>query len=349
VSPAASTADKVAQTIDGDLTGNEVIALADNWTVFESLALGWKVPFEKALIDIEDIQVEEYSQIRGAENRHRDARIEEFFLQMKNGALLDFPPLILMANDRSVIDANTRLAALLKLLAELRRDNPEVVIKAHVYLAHPESPRLARMLGAAMNQKGADRLSDEELRAAADDFVASGFPDDEIARQLGRTAEWARKFRKRSKFNDRVGSHPAADRISYPAAEKLVDITLDKPLTRVMDAVQQGARVDGPWAKKIRDAANEARTETDAVKAVDQVLQEMASTKTQGGNGRKPKVKASDILLKTIVQVESLTDVLGKLNTPLNTPMSDTFRTVLLALDDVAQAHLLRLGPAPVG
>jgi hypothetical protein len=219
-------------------------------------------------------------------------------------------------------------------------------MKVNVLLIRPANPRMARAIGAALNQKGADRLTVEELRAAADDLVALGFPDDEIARELGRTAEWARKFRKRSNFNDRFDAHPAAQKVSYTVAEQLVEIGLDKPVTAILDAVEQGVTIDGPWAKRAKEAANAAHSETEAVKAVEQVLQEKKAT-VQGPDGRKNKPSASDALLKAIKRLQGDAEVLTKLQTPLNSPMADTFRDVLRELQDAISVHLRRLGTSP--
>jgi hypothetical protein len=115
--PAKSTAKKAAlKKMTAAPTDGEIVALASTHPVAETLCMRWGVPYEYAVIDFDQISVEEYSQIRDANNRKRVDRIEEFFLQMKNGALGDFPPLVLTANDLSIVDGNTRAAALAKLI-----------------------------------------------------------------------------------------------------------------------------------------------------------------------------------------------------------------------------------------
>ena len=119
--------------------------------------------------------------------------VERYTLMMRNGA--KFPPIVVATNDKSVIDGNTRIAA-------ARRLGYETIA---AYVVKPAYASTARRIGAALNQLSGATLTDEELQAVARDFLEDQVPDGEIARRLGRTPEWARKFRRREEFTARAG------------------------------------------------------------------------------------------------------------------------------------------------
>ena len=206
---------------------------ATRWIAAEALFEEWKIPFE--LVDqfeLGEIQTADYSQVRNSEHRAPKENVEQYALQMSNGA--KFPPVVLTDNDKSIIDGNTRAAA--------ARRNSWTAYPA--YVVKVADGKRARALGAALNMINGQRLSQHELEASAKDFLDAGFADSEIARRLGRTPEWARKFRKRSEFTERAGEHVAASQVKPGVAEKLADISLDAPLTAVLDAVGTGVKLD---------------------------------------------------------------------------------------------------------
>ena len=83
---------------------------ATQWIQAEALFLDWEIPYELvADVAIESIKIEEYSQVRGAKHRAPTETVERYMLMMRNGA--KFPPIVVAANDKSVIDGNTRIAA----------------------------------------------------------------------------------------------------------------------------------------------------------------------------------------------------------------------------------------------
>jgi ParB-like chromosome segregation protein Spo0J len=304
-------------------------------TQAEALFEEWKVPFD--LTDnfaIDQIQTQPYSQVRTEEHRAPKANVEQYALQMSNGAV--FPPVVLAANDNAVIDGNTRIAA--------HRRIGRTTIPA--YLIKPATATMARAIGAALNMMGGERLSPVEQEQAARDYLEAGFTDAEIARRLGRNTEWARRQRKEQAFNDRAADHPGAAKLNRMTKVHLADVGLDAPLTKVLDAVGDGLSVDSVWAKKIADATTGARSEAAAVQAVDQVLDEIRSVQ-QAPEARTAKAKQSRQMIQAMRKVDTLTKLLTELDVPLIDPMASDYRESLRLLRDAVDGVLGRLPAVP--
>lgn len=304
------------------------------WAQLETLLDEWKVKYELVdAVDLADVKSVDYSQVRAEDHRAPKANVETYALQMSNGA--EFPPIVLAANDKAVIDGNTRIAA-------ARRNGME---SFPAYLVHPADVKMTRAIGAALNMMGGERLDGSELESAARDFLDAGFMDAEIARRLGRTAEWARRFRKRTQYQERAQGHPGSTKLAGSAAERLADIRLDAPLTTILDAANDGLKIDAAWAKKLAEAAESERSEARAVEAVKTVLDEMRPTQ-QAPDGRRPTVKANRTMLTAMKRVDNLTAVLAGLDVPLVDPLASQYRDSLVALRVAVDGVLDRLPAA---
>ncbi|HEY2332965.1 MAG TPA: ParB N-terminal domain-containing protein [Acidimicrobiales bacterium] len=303
---------------------------ATRWIALEALLDEWNVPYELVDgVELSEIQTKDYSQVRNSEHRAPKENVEQYALQMSNGAV--FPPIVLAANDHAIIDGNTRAAA--------ARRNGWTSFPA--YLIKPADGKRARAIGATINMMGGARLSSIELEACASDFLDAGFVDAEIARRLGRTPEWARKFRKRSEFTARAGEHKGAAQIRPLVAEKLADITLDAPLNAVLDAVAAGRvkKLDRPWADKIVDAVRETRSERGAMDAVAAILDEITPTE----QGAPPKLRTNQAMARTMKRAEALIDALSVLDVPLVDPLAGQYRDTLVRLRGVTESVLDRM------
>lgn len=301
---------------------------AIQWIQAESLFIDWEVPYELVGdLPLESIKTEQYSQVRLEKHRAPADNVERYTLMMRNGA--KFPPIVVAANDKSVIDGNTRIAA-------ARRLDYETIA---AYVVKPAYASTARRIGAALNQLSGATLTDEELQAVARDFLEDQVPDTEIARRLGRTPEWARKFRRREEFTTRAGSHPNFKSIPKAAAEKLVDIPLDAPLLKVLDQADK-VKIDRGWATKLADAATSQRSEAASVQAVEAVLAEIAPV--QQGGTRKPTV-VQDRLRSVVGKLEVITHGLDSLDVPLVQPNAGEYRDRLTACRTAIDALIARL------
>jgi ParB-like chromosome segregation protein Spo0J len=298
------------------------------WIQAESLFLDWEIPYELIPeLAIDSIKTEDYSQVRLSKHRAPADNVDRYTLMMRNGAT--FPPIVVAANDKSVIDGNTRIAA-------ARRLGYETI---PAYVVKPAYASTARRIGAALNQLSGETLADEELQAVARDFLEDQMSDTEIGRRLGRTAEWARKFRRREEFVTRAGSHPNFKSIPKAAAEKLVDIPLDAPLIRVLDQADK-VKIDRGWATKLADAATSQRSEAASVEAVEAVLAEI--TPVQQAGTRKPTA-VRDRLHGLVVKLEKVVAELDGIDVPLVQPHADEYRTRLSACRRTIDALIDRL------
>lgn len=301
---------------------------ASQWIQAESLFLDWEIPYELIPdLKVESIKTEEYSQVRGAQHRAPAETVERYTLMMRNGAT--FPPIVVAANDKSVIDGNTRIAA-------ARRNGYETI---PAYVVKPAYASTARRIGAALNQLNGAALSDEEIQAVARDFLEDQLSDGEIGRRLGRTAEWARKFRRREEFSSRAGQHPNFKRITRSAAEKLVDIPLDAPLIKVLDQADK-VKIDRTWATKLADAATAQRSEAGAIEAVELILAEIAPVQ-QAGSAKT--TAAHDRLRGLVARLEKVAADLSAVDVPLVQPHADEYRTRLSECRQVIDVLIARL------
>jgi ParB-like chromosome segregation protein Spo0J len=280
------------------------------------------VPYELVDLDLETIVSKDYSQVRQPEHRAPKDRVDEYALQMANGS--KFPPVVIAANDHSVIDGNTRVAA--------ARRNGYAAIPA--YVAKVANGAMARVIGAALNQMGGARLTDQELQEAAAAFLEQGFTDQAIARRLGRTAEWARKFRKRSEFDERMGAHPAAATVKVTARERLADIHQDAALNLVLDAVKdKGLKLDTTTAARLVTATKGVHSDAAAIEAVNGELAKLVPLAQGGPEPRerinKALVRAVKACEKHVGTDQKLAAELRALEVPLIEPEASAYRTVL--------------------
>ena len=121
----------------------------------ESIFNRWGLSFE--LIDafpIAEIKDIEGQQVRFRTNIANADVVEEYYEQQQNGAV--FPPVVL-AFPGTIIDGNTRLAMARKAKLET----------FPVYMVKTSSLDLAKALGAALNQIGGVRLTQDEAYRAA--------------------------------------------------------------------------------------------------------------------------------------------------------------------------------------
>lgn len=302
-----------------------------HWAQLEALLEEWEVPFE--LVEefaVADIKVADYSQVRDPGNRSPKENVEQYALQMANGA--QFPPVVLAANDKAIIDGNTRVAA-------ARRNGYE---KIAVYLVNPANAKMTRAIGAALNMTGGSRLLPGELEKAARDYVEAGFMDAEIARRLGRTAEWARKFRKRDEFAKRTETNPAAKSIRPAVAEKLTDIHLDAPFQIVVDATKD-IKIDRPTADKIVQEIESARSEREAIETATKCIAELRPL-NQARATREPKDSTTNRALKKLVeQCQQLQARIESLDVPMVEPLAGQYRATLIGVRSAIDGLIARL------
>lgn len=194
----------------------------------EALFTDWGLPFElEPQFPLLRLKLENATQIRVEEHRAPSETVDQYTIHMKHGAA--FPPIV-VASTGMLVDGNTRVAACKNL-------NLKVFPAYKVKFPHLG---IAKMIGAALNQMGGDRLSDEEIITAAEVMMAEGYADEAIARTLGRSVSHVRNVRKDRSFRAaamRTGVEHVA--LASPARRTLANVSHDEPFKAAVEAVAE--------------------------------------------------------------------------------------------------------------
>jgi hypothetical protein len=195
-------------------------------TRVEQLLQSWNLPFELDLkYPLSRLIIEEVTQIRDQPHRAPKTTVDQYVTHMRHGAI--FPPIVLSA-PAFLVDGNARVEAC-RILN--RKTFPAYKVKfPHL--------GMAPMIGAALNQLGGDRLSDEEIVKAAEAMMAEAYPDESIARTLGRSMGHVRNVRRDRTFRDAIKRIGREDvRLPKQVARVLAGIKNDEPLKAAIEVV----------------------------------------------------------------------------------------------------------------
>ena len=233
-------------------------------TRIERLLQEWNLPFElDQAFPLTRLKIEDAVQIRTETHRAPKGTVDQYVTHMKHGAI--FPPIVVSTNGM-LVDGNARVDAC---RLQNRKTFPAYKVKF---------PQLgmAKMIGAALNQMGGDRLSDEEIVVAAEAMMGENYPDEAIARTLGRSISHVRNVRRDRAFRE------AADRLG------LGDVKVPKQMQRILAGIQHDepfkATVElvkrtNPAAKDVAALVNQIeKTRSDA-----EALATIQTTETQWG------------------------------------------------------------------
>jgi len=225
---------------------------------FEHLFESWKIPFELvAEFKLEQIVFDDDAQVRAGDHRARGERIGEYATHMTAGA--QFPPIVVMRPDR-LIDGNTRYRAAEKV--------GRVTLPA--YVLDLPSLAMSRMIGAALNQLGGDRLHTDDIKKAALDFIDQGFADAAIALHVGRKAEQIRQWRRRDSFDQRaksLGLGEKAERLTNVERIRLDTIEHEPVFAKAVELATE-MRLDKEGWGRLTTAVKEASSDDAAVAAI---------------------------------------------------------------------------------
>lgn len=195
-----------------------------------------------------DVEYDE-SQVRRIEHRAPQANVNEYATQMRAGAV--FPPLVATHN-RRMIDGNTRKGA-----AEMIG-----LDTFPVYLVKLPQASYGPMIGAALNQMGGKRLTDEEAFVAAETMIRNGHADEAIARTIGRSPNSVRSYRRQTRYKDAAERTGVAEvKIAATAQRALAGIKLDEPFKEAVELVattKLPPRDVEDLVRKVEDTRSEA-------------------------------------------------------------------------------------------
>jgi hypothetical protein len=199
---------------------------------FEALFQRWNLTFEFVpdLHLTDDLKVLDEAQVRDLANIGPTPRVDEYAMQMKAGA--PFPPIVVASQLRDsanvMIDGNTRARAARKLHRE--------IFPAYVVSPIPDV-NFAKVLAGALNQLGGARLEQAEARKTALTAMDMGYSDDQIAREIGYSAESVRRWRRDQQLEDRVerlGLGEAVKKITKTQRNALAAIDHDVPFAEAV-------------------------------------------------------------------------------------------------------------------
>lgn len=210
------------ETVESELEFDEMVRDTRAEALFTEWGLSWELDPQFPLMRL---KLEDATQIRQEEHRAPSETVEQYTTHMKHGAV--FPPIV-VGTTGMLVDGNTRVAA-------CQRTNRKAFPAYKVKFPHLG---IAKMIGAALNQMGGDRLADEEIIAAAEVMMKEGYADEAIARTLGRSVSHVRNVRRDRDYRE------AAERagvleisIPKPAQRTLAQISHDEPFKAAVEAV----------------------------------------------------------------------------------------------------------------
>lgn len=210
-----STMEPAAQ--ESDMLSPEALQYAP----LEAKLNEWGLPFT---IDrdfpIDQITTDLMSQVRLPTHLNPTTRVDEYTMQMRNGAV--FPPILLRVPGNVLIDGNTRIAA-------AKRVGRKTIC---ALLVDTKTEAMHLILAAAVNQMGGERLTAQEAHQAALLMVKAGYPDVSIARELGRDQSQVRRWRAQQDVmerGERLGLGNLEEKVNRSVAGALGDIRLEAP------------------------------------------------------------------------------------------------------------------------
>jgi hypothetical protein len=227
----------------------------------ETLFNRWGLSFE--LIDafpIADIKDIEGQQVRFRTNIANPDVVDEYYEQHQNGAV--FPPLVL-AFPGTIIDGNTRSAMARK--AKLTT--------FPVYMVKTSSLDLAKALGAALNQVGGVRLTQDEAYRAAVHMMGENlnFTDAQIAQTTGKASWQVKNWRSEqqaAQHAQRTGT--SLEPVPKTQHKTLAKVVQDAPFAAAVK-LAGSRRLPNAAVKQMVEDVNRAPSEQDALAVIEAV------------------------------------------------------------------------------
>lgn len=225
-------------------------------TRIEQLLGDWNLSFELDLnFPLSRLKIEDATQIREATHRAPAGTVDQYVIHMRHGAT--FPPIVVGTN-AMLVDGNARIEAAHKVG---RKTFPAYKVKfPHL--------GMAKMIGAALNQMGGDRLTEDEIVVAAEAMIAEGHADEAIARTLGRSVSHVRNVRKDRNFHETAERLGLSElQISKQIGRSLAGISHDEPFRAAVEAVAKTKPSPKAVSDLVRDI-DKTRSDADALAAI---------------------------------------------------------------------------------
>lgn len=231
----------------------------------EGLLRDWSISFEfDPEFPVKKMDSEwDDSQVRRIEHRAPQENVNEYATQMRAGAI--FPPMVATHN-RRLIDGNTRKGAC----------DMNGIETFPVYLVKLPQASYGPMIGAALNQMGGKRLTDEEAFLAAETMIRNGHADEAIARTIGKSAQSIRNYRRQTRFKDAAERTGVGEvKVTATAQRALSDIKLDEPFKEAVQLVST-AKLPPRDVQDLVDKIADTRSEAQALEVIQQIRTKVA-------------------------------------------------------------------------
>jgi len=228
-------------------------------TRIEALLDEWGLPYELDLnFPLSRLKLEPATQIRAKDHQAPTSTVEEYTTHMRHGAV--FPPIIVSATN-ILVDGNTRIAAAQRLARKTFA----------AYKVKFAQLGQAKMLAAAINQMGGDRLTEDEIVAAAEIMLEAGHGDEAVARWLGRSISHVRNVRKDRTFREAAERTGLANvKLPKQTQRTLASIAHDEPFRAAVEIVAQ-AKPSTKDVSELVKQIEQTRSDADALAAIQTV------------------------------------------------------------------------------
>jgi hypothetical protein len=223
--------------------------------LFQRWNLKWQFVPEFSLSD--RLRVIDEAQVRMLTHVAPPERTYEYGIQMKGGTV--FPPIVVMSPD-VLLDGNTRVTA----ARQIGRDH------FPAYVVDVPGIDFAKMLAAALNQMGGERLTSEEAYTAALHMMNSGWPDTSIGRELGHSADSVRRWRREAEFQDRTTKLSLgkwAQALTRKQHQDVAKIAHDEPFAEMVKLIAD-TKPDAAELKELFQTVEKAPSDADSMEAI---------------------------------------------------------------------------------
>jgi ParB-like chromosome segregation protein Spo0J len=219
----------------------------------------WKLKYQQKDVLIAKIARGESAQVRMSVHRAPQERVEEYEVQLNNGAV--FPPIVVRKNTYELIDGNTRL--------EAHKRAGRTTISA--YLVDVSSYEICRDLGVFQNQQNGERLTQSEQFTWARSALGRKLHPEIIARISALSVETVRRIAYEQEFEAKaLKAGLDVTSLTLPKAARaaigheLAQLSQVKAVTEVVEE----SGMSSPETKKLIRLVKEAPSEEASLQIV---------------------------------------------------------------------------------
>ena len=313
----------IVETEDEPMRDTRIEQLLEEWNLAFTLDQNYA---------LSRLTIHEATQIRIQTHRAPKTTVDQYATHLRHGAL--FPPLVVTSN-HMLVDGNARVEAC---KAINRKSFPAYIVKFPDF-------QVAKMMAAALNQLGGDRLSEDEIVTAAEAMLEAGYADEAVARTLGRSVSHVgnvRRDRRYREIAERVGLKDLS--MPKPAARSLAGIGHDEPFKAAAELVADVK----PAVKDVADLVRKiekTRSDAEALAVIQQAKVEWKPTGPPPTRRPRNHSKGKTALkqVKALLAIGEAADLV----LPDNTEAKQAWQALNVLTTNVLALYASRLELAP--